>query len=186
MGVAVINPRDCLNNSSFPQPLPSSLPRMKVLTSHQTTNPKANRSSRSRPNTRPKRSSSRPHDDERPTRSTSAFMVKPQPHKPVMGQIKILKRGELLTDAQTPAPAPAPAPVVERADLLKTDLESMARMVPNPEPAPVEGLVGFYAGSSMFVASPPPSSVPLPAFFTKKAVSDATSDLRRILRLDLQ
>ncbi|KAE8664292.1 putative receptor-like protein kinase [Hibiscus syriacus] len=48
--------------------------------------------------------------------------------------------------------------------------------------------VSFYAGSA-FITSPPPSSVPMPAFFTKMAEvsvknNDATSDLRRILRLD--
>ncbi|XP_054819392.1 uncharacterized protein LOC129318572 [Prosopis cineraria] len=179
MGVAVIHPRDCLNNSSFPQPLPSSLPKMKVLTSHPAPNPKASRSGRGRPN-RPKRGPLRPHDDSQATRSTSASTIKPLLNNPVMGQVKILKRGELLTDA------PAPAPVVEQADQAKTDLGTMDGMISNRELSPVGGLAGFYAGSSMFMASPPPSSVPLPAFFSKKVVTDATSDLRRILRLDLQ
>lgn len=169
MGVAVLNPRDCLNNSSFPQSLPSSHPKIKVLTSPPTTNPKPNRSGRGRPNNRPKRSSLRPHDDSRPSRSITASTVKPQINQPVMGQVKILKRGELLTAAQSPSPAS----VVKQADRVKADLD----------PNPVEGRAGFYAGSSMFVASPPPSSVPLPAFFTKKSVSDPTSDLRRILGL---
>ncbi|KAI9117994.1 hypothetical protein K1719_010326 [Acacia pycnantha] len=170
MGVAVLNPRDCLNNSSFPQSLPSSLPKIKALTSPPTTNPKPNRSGRGRPNNRSKRSPLRPHDDSRPTRSASASAVEPQINQPVMGQVKILKRGELLTAAQSQSPAP----VVKQADRVKTDLG----------PNPVEGLAGFYAGSSMFVASPPPSSVPLPAFFTKKSISDPTNDLRRILELE--
>ncbi|KAH0675392.1 hypothetical protein KY285_023193 [Solanum tuberosum] len=44
----------------------------------------------------------------------------------------------------------------------------------------------FYAGSG-FSSSPPPSSLPVPAFFMKKREDnlDATSDLRRLLRLDL-
>ena len=41
----------------------------------------------------------------------------------------------------------------------------------------------IYAGSG-FVSSPPPSSVPVPAFLGKNGV--ATSDLRRLLRLDLE
>ncbi|XP_006356422.1 uncharacterized protein [Solanum tuberosum] len=44
----------------------------------------------------------------------------------------------------------------------------------------------FYAGWG-FSSSPPPSSLPVPAFFKKKSEDnlDATSDLRRLLRLDL-
>ncbi|XP_010472524.1 PREDICTED: uncharacterized protein LOC104752156, partial [Camelina sativa] len=47
----------------------------------------------------------------------------------------------------------------------------------------------FYAGP-VTSTSPPPSEVPLPAFFAKKSVSvfkptDATNDLIRILRLDI-
>lgn len=176
MGVAVLNPRDCLKNSSFPQ----SLPKIKVVTSPPAANPKPNRNSsgRGRPNNRPKRDLNRPLDDSRPARSTPASTVKPQLNQqPVMGQVKILKRGELLTAApKTPSPAsaPPPAPVVEQADPVKTDLASTSSN-------PVKGLAGFYAGSSMFVASPPPSSVPLPAFFTKKSINDPTMDLRRIL-----
>ena len=41
----------------------------------------------------------------------------------------------------------------------------------------------IYAGSA-FVASPPPSSVPVPAFLGKNGA--ATSDLRRLLGLDLE
>ncbi|MFS8010006.1 hypothetical protein Hanom_Chr14g01291911 [Helianthus anomalus] len=46
----------------------------------------------------------------------------------------------------------------------------------------------FFAGS-VFVDSPPPSSVPIPGFFTKNIVSgvkdDPTTQLRRILGLNL-
>ncbi|KAK6789083.1 hypothetical protein RDI58_012882 [Solanum bulbocastanum] len=44
----------------------------------------------------------------------------------------------------------------------------------------------FYAGWG-FSSSPPPSSLPVPAFFKKKSEDnlDATSDLRRLLRLNL-
>lgn len=85
-----------------------------------------------------------------------------------MGQVKILKRGEQLPET-TPDRQP---------ETVKVELRSME---------PVAEIVGgLYAGSSMVVASPPPSSVPLPFFVTKKivAVKDATSDLRKMLRLD--
>ncbi|MFS8005515.1 hypothetical protein Hanom_Chr13g01238231 [Helianthus anomalus] len=43
----------------------------------------------------------------------------------------------------------------------------------------------FFAGS-VFVDSPPPSSVPIPGFFTKNFVKDdPTTQLRRILGLNL-
>lgn len=174
MGVAILHPQDCLKNSS-------SLPKMKVLKSPPNANPKANRSNRNLPN-RSKRSPLRPHNESHPTRSPSSCTVRPQVNKPVMGQVKILKRGETLPDTAAPAPA---ADVFKKADRRKSDLGSTDRLGPNPELVPVDRVAGFYAGSSMFVASPPPSSVPLPAFFTKKTVTDATSDLRRILRLDL-
>ncbi|GKD85720.1 hypothetical protein Tco_1356874, partial [Tanacetum coccineum] len=48
--------------------------------------------------------------------------------------------------------------------------------------------IEFFAGSA-FVESPPPSSVPLPGFFTKNFVApiknDPTTELRRILGLSL-
>lgn len=83
-----------------------------------------------------------------------------------MGQVKILKRGEQLTKT-TPDREPESV-VVEKESPL------------------TEIVGGLYAGSSLFDVSPPPSSVPLPIFITKKiaAVSDATSDLRKMLRLD--
>ncbi|XP_020214006.1 uncharacterized protein LOC109798171 [Cajanus cajan] len=79
-----------------------------------------------------------------------------------MGQVKILKRGEQLTKT-----TPDPQPQMKAA-------------------GSTEKVEGLYAGYSLLVVSPSPSSVPLPAFITKKiaAVSDATTDLRKMLRLD--
>jgi hypothetical protein len=134
-----------------------------------------------------------------------------------MGQVKILKRGEdlsltmaaqnLFLAEQKPISAvqkPFSAepekknkggPVVQKRAY--PDLGSTDRLGPEPGSVPIQirlsdsknRVANFYAGSA-FVTSPPPSSLPLPAFFTKKSVvtlktDDATSDLRRILKLDM-
>ncbi|KAF2303759.1 hypothetical protein GH714_023324 [Hevea brasiliensis] len=150
MGVAVLNPRDCLQNPlSFRQDLISPLPRMKTPRK-----PNTNRPNRPQPN-RKKRSPS--------TSPSSRAVVYPQvaAKNLVMGQVKILKRGEQLAK-----------PTSEKIRLTEANKAN-----------------GFYAGSA-FITSPPPSSLPLPAFFMKKCVvgvknTDATSDLRRILGLSL-
>ncbi|KAI4376872.1 hypothetical protein MLD38_014581 [Melastoma candidum] len=104
-----------------------------------------------------------------------------------MGQVKILRRGDHLPGSTTPHPSgegllPLPAPQVEVVQI----------RLPFAGSSQSEQVTGFYAGSAAFVASPPPSSVPLPGFFAKRggegtglaACDSATSDLRRILRLD--
>ncbi len=111
----------------------------------------------------------------------------------VMGQVKILKRGEELTKT---TPVQAPEPVKKTAENRPDpDLGSTERLGPDPQSVPIQirltelkdRVAPFYAGSA-FITSPPPSSLPLPAFFTKKTVTvshgDATTDLRRILKLD--
>lgn len=89
----------------------------------------------------------------------------------VMGQVKILKRGEVLRPP---------------TDLI---MGSTERLGPEPETVQkqirVSDLEKLYAGSAVLLASPPPSSLPLPAFFSKKNRDTASSDLRRLLRLDL-
>ncbi|XVF89371.1 hypothetical protein PTKIN_Ptkin19aG0125000 [Pterospermum kingtungense] len=173
MGVAVLKPEDCLK-------LPYQMKQPK--------NPSVNpcRNHRRQPNRRKNASPPRP-----PT------VVAKAPTKTlVMGQVKILKRGE---DLKTIAPAKDVKLEKENVDV---DLGSTNRLGPDPKSVPTQIRLtesnnsttkafpaAFYAGSA-FITSPPPSSVPMPAFFTKKiGVSvkndDATSDLRRILRLDL-
>lgn len=89
----------------------------------------------------------------------------------VMGEVKILKRGEELRPP--------------------TDLVAGPTDRLGPEPETVQKQIRvtdskLYAGSAVFLASPPPSSLPVPAFFSKKNRDDkASSDLRRLLRLDL-
>ncbi|KAM7459546.1 hypothetical protein LguiA_036540 [Lonicera macranthoides] len=139
-----------------------------------------------------------------------------------MGQVKILKRGEPLTDAKerpsegeveligdmslessTEVKSPRdrasngertkPKPKVEKVgDLLKPTVEFIGdlalsttdRFGPDPNLLPKKiNIAELYAGSGFF-DSPPPSSLPLPAFFTKKCKADPTADLRRILGLN--
>lgn len=99
----------------------------------------------------------------------------------VMGQVKILKRGEKLGQTRNGFNNNK-----EDVDLV---LGSTDRLGPDPETVQQQIRVsefkvvdGVYAGSA-FVASPPPSSLPVPGFLGKMNGS-ATSDLRRLLRLD--
>ncbi|KAI4337274.1 hypothetical protein L6164_015710 [Bauhinia variegata] len=172
MGVAVLNPRDVLKNPSPQQALIFPPPKMKVLNPSANSIPKPNRNNRNRAKQSPLQLRNDLH------RTRPASTIKPQVNKPVMGHVKILKRGEQLLN--TPDRAPETVKVV----LEKPDMVTTVRLAPKPEQNPTEKVAGLYAGSSVFVASPPPSSVPLPAFLKTSAISDATSDLRRILRLD--
>ncbi|KAG5018593.1 hypothetical protein AAZX31_06G061800 [Glycine max] len=158
MGVAVLYPQDSLPHkpSTHYQTIIPHFPSM---------NPKSHRTSRNRK----KRPVPGPA---RPTTSSKSQVNNKPPQQLVMGQVKILKRGELLSQT-TPDPQPQTESVEKKTEtVVKKGLTST-----------VEGL---YAGYSMLVMSPPPSSVPLPAFITKKfaALSEATSDLREMLRLD--
>ncbi|KAJ1413144.1 hypothetical protein SESBI_19907 [Sesbania bispinosa] len=152
--VAVLHPQDCLKN----KPLTSHPPKMKLPNP----NPKPPRTTRTHSNHQKQiHKSDKTSQSNRPA-STSNQKPRSQVNKLVMGQVKILKRGEHLTKT---TPDREPEKTVEKNSLL---------------------VGGLYAGSSMYTVSPPPSSVPLPIFITKKvaAVSEATSDLRKMLRLD--
>ncbi|GLT76135.1 hypothetical protein SLA2020_478120 [Shorea laevis] len=178
MGVAVLNPEDCLKHPFSKQALISPPPAMK-----HPRNPTTNRTNRSPPR-RKKRS---------PNTSPPSRAVVDQrlPVKNlVMGQVKILKRGEELSKREE-----KPVKVEEKKG--DADLGTTNRLGPDPMLVPTQVRLteskdkcsAFYAGSA-FITSPPPSSVPLPAFFTKKCVvaakpDDATNDLRRILRLNV-
>lgn len=161
MGVAVLQPHDTLRNkpSNHYQTITSP---MKI--------PNPNSKPHRTPRNRKKRFDPSPQDV--PV-SVSGLARPNKPYvnnKPLLtGQVKILKRGQQLTETTPDLQPPRP------------QTETVSSPLPSTEK--VEGL---YAGYSMLVMSPPPSSVPLPAFITKKiaAVSDATSDLRKMLRLD--
>nr|XP_009805060.1 PREDICTED: uncharacterized protein LOC104250189 [Nicotiana sylvestris] len=177
-GVAVLQPQDVLKQRlsyrhSYVQPMRSRR--------NSNSNPLPNPN----PNPNPKNNNRRKRS---PQKNGSANLSSSPPAKNrpmVMGEVKILKRGEALTK---PVPLKddnrkVGGGVVEDLVLSTTD-----RLGPEPNMVPKQIRIGdFYAGSA-FVTSPPPSSLPVPAFFNKKkseSTDDATSDLRRLLRLDL-
>ncbi|XP_030512088.1 uncharacterized protein LOC115726380 [Rhodamnia argentea] len=182
MGVAVLHPQ----NHFVPDPL---FPRK-----HRLSQPPV------KPPTKAKPNSNRGHPNRRKKSPAKSLAASPPPAPPaknlVIGQVRILKRGEEIA-----APTTALEPKVE-TEARRTE-EGAGSVSPAPELAqartqkaesarvsPWSGrvLAGFYAGSA-FITSPPPSSVPMPAFFTRKTggldgFADPTSDLRRLLRLD--
>lgn len=205
MTVAVLNPQDCLIKDYRFSEQPLISPRRK---DSRNSNPNINNHRSNRVQQQPNRTKRSPpgsHRNNHQPSSRATTHKSPAKNNLVMGQVKILKRGEELTvTAAKTVPAElekkrevhtASAVVKKRAD---PDLGSTERLGPEPESVPVQirlsesknrAAANFYAGSA-FVTSPPPSSLPLPAFFTKKNVvavknDDATTDLRRILKLDL-
>nr|GMD44032.1 serine/arginine repetitive matrix-like protein [Ipomoea batatas] len=99
----------------------------------------------------------------------------------MVGQVRILKRGEGLGDT---APLKKIGEKVERVES-----ESVFGKQPETTPKKKFNIADFYAGSACD-SSPPPSSLPVPGFFKKKTIlvennDYATCDLRRLLRLDL-
>ncbi|XP_059659133.1 uncharacterized protein LOC132305517 [Cornus florida] len=168
-GLAVLQPQDCLRDRFSRETL--SYPHMKIRR-----NPNPTKS-----NSRRKRSPPR-LDNKQANKTTTAnnksrhTVVKDSPAKGlVMGQVKLLKRGEDLSKT-----------TVAKDETVDLALSSADRFGPEPETVLKQvRRTDFYAGSASIV-SPPPSSLPLPGFVTKTSVLDAATDLRRILRLDLQ
>uniref|UniRef100_A0A2P2MHB5 Uncharacterized protein MANES_09G184700 n=1 Tax=Rhizophora mucronata TaxID=61149 RepID=A0A2P2MHB5_RHIMU len=183
MGVAVLNPQDCLKNPLSSRQSLMSRPRRLD---------KANRSQSNRRKRSPN-----------PSPPSRANVTKPKPKPPlpknlVTGQVKILKRGEKPLqpsniDDMRLEEAPRAAEV-DKSDHPRP-LGSIRPLDRNPVSVPIQirlsgsnTINGFYAGSA-FITSPPPSSLPLPAFVTKKTVGinkndEATSNLYRILGLN--
>lgn len=170
-GVAVLQPQDVLKQKvSYRQPMRSR----RNSTSNPLPNPNPN------PNPKNNRRKRSPHKNGSPNLSTSPPTAK-NLHL-VMGEVKILKRGEVLTNKVVKENKFVTGDVVE--DLV---LSTKDRLGPEPDMVPKRMTIAdFYAGSA-FVSSPPPSSLPVPAFFKKRSEDnhDATSDLRRLLRLNL-
>lgn len=157
--IAVLHPQDCIKDH---------LPRRRPLISPPMNNPHANPNP-TRSNRR-KRSPEKKNNNSKPRNATAHdFPVKTL----VMGQVKILKRGE-----ETTAPSKNPASEKKVGGLGGSGMKAKQTRIGD-----------FYAGSAVMITSPPPSSLPLPGFFTKKNVlridNDASADLRRLLRLDL-
>ncbi|XAR71021.1 hypothetical protein NMG60_11028101 [Bertholletia excelsa] len=196
-GVAVLQPQDCLRDR-----LPG---RQTLIHSSMKQRRNANPVSGSNPNSnstrcsRRKRSPEKKKNSNNSSRSKSAIADKVQSKNLVMGQVKILKRGEELSamkdrieEKRGEELSAMTDPIEEKKldDVVNSDdllLSATDRIGPEPEMVPI-GL-DFYAGSAV-ISSPPPSSVPLPAFFTRRSGSGtnndfATLDLRRLLRLQL-
>ncbi|CAN1328132.1 hypothetical protein LINPERPRIM_LOCUS34351 [Linum perenne] len=174
MATAILPPRDCLQGRFRRE----TLSHARRIDGDLIANPNPN-SANSR---RRKRS---------PTGNRNQSRSQSQPLNFVMGEVKILKRGELLDSVEKKTTTQKGKKKEEKvvADL---GLGSTDRLGPEPETVQkeirvqefnsnkvVEGMV--YAGSAFFT-SPPPSSLPVPAFLGK---DDATAGLRRLLGLNL-
>ncbi|XP_068312489.1 uncharacterized protein [Pyrus communis] len=190
MAVEVLSPKDCLKYS---------LSRQSVTNFNRNPNPSClGRPSRPQPDGKNRRPN-RPNNLPRPVQKF------PVPQNLVMGQVKILKRGEEIPKT-APAPplqkqnfkpqVPAPPPQKQNPKPQAPDLGNTNRMGPEPKRVPKlskqadrNRTARFYAGSSSCIASPPPSSLPLPSFFAKKGVATntdaAASELLKLLRLNL-
>ncbi|CAN1328134.1 hypothetical protein LINPERPRIM_LOCUS34351 [Linum perenne] len=178
MATAILPPRDCLQGRFRRE----TLSHARRIDGDLIANPNPN-SANSR---RRKRS---PTGNRNQSRSQSQPLVAKLPgNNFVMGEVKILKRGELLDSVEKKTTTQKKEEKVV-ADL---GLGSTDRLGPEPETVQkeirvqefnsnkvVEGMV--YAGSAFFT-SPPPSSLPVPAFLGK---DDATAGLRRLLGLNL-
>ncbi|GAB2289129.1 hypothetical protein Dimus_023431 [Dionaea muscipula] len=114
--------------------------------------------------------------------SSSSPLVEKFPSKGlVIGQVKILKRGEGLDLPTTTTTLPNTMKETDDGDgelvLCSTD-----RLGPDPEVVQkVVRLSDPYAGSTVFFSSPPPSSLPFPAALVRSGA--ATIDLRRMLKI---
>ncbi|XP_010265698.1 PREDICTED: uncharacterized protein LOC104603375 [Nelumbo nucifera] len=184
MGTAVLRSQDCLRSRFPPQTLgsPPIRPRR---------NPNANSNPNAMRSGRRKRTPSGFQEKESGSNRCRSSVTKLPTKNLVMGQVTILKRGEELKSVTTCDD--------EKQAKIKIDIDSALcsteRLGPEPEMVPKQirltdskVVEGVFAGSA-FLASPPPSSLPFPAFFTKKGVPNknevATIDLRQLLRLDL-
>ncbi|KAJ8617577.1 hypothetical protein MRB53_013763 [Persea americana] len=142
-------------------------------------------------------------------KDTGPMVVKlPSATNLVMGQVKILKRGEEL-DPSSPSKDLQSDPLkdssksercLDSADICDDGDDDLAlcstgRLGPDPDlaPKPIRLSVdaAIYAGSAFASSSPSPSSLPFPAFCKNvcspsRGVHDgATNDLRRLLGLDV-
>ncbi|XP_004508390.1 uncharacterized protein [Cicer arietinum] len=196
MGTAILRSHDCLQGRFLPND-DLSIPSSKIR-SRKNSNPNPNCKSYVNQNRRRKRSPVAPaqanfNDRRRSGDRTETLSNGVAAVNLLMGQVKILKRGEKLSsenihDGKLVVPVEDCKVMTMELDHPDLLLGSTDRFGPDPITVQKQVRVsdskdGIYAGSA-FVASPPPSSVPVPGFLGKNGV--ATSDLRRILRLDLE
>ncbi|KAM3714261.1 hypothetical protein ACJW31_01G318800 [Castanea mollissima] len=196
MGTEILRSHDCLQDRFRKEALTLTL--TPTLKTHRNANPNPNgANSRRRKRSPMKIQSSK-------DRSDRSMVTKSPSQNLVMGEVKILKRGEALTQPKTTktktktdfgltlagADNRKPKSKSKGGDVEVSDLGlgSTDRLGPDPETvqkqirvAEFNAVDGIYAGSA-FVTSPPPSSLPVPGFLGKNG--PATSDLRRLLGLD--
>ncbi|PIA45688.1 hypothetical protein AQUCO_01600132v1 [Aquilegia coerulea] len=194
MATAILRSQDCLRDR-FPRETLASFPSSSSSSSFQ---PKHGRNPNriARSGGRRKRSPSDSESD-RSTTSSSSMVVKLPAKKLVMGQVKILKRGEEIDNnikKEEQSRSVVETKVVKIAEKSKlkevSDVFSNNRLGPEPEMIPKEIRLAdlksvnseIFAGSA-FVSSPSPNSLPIPSSFTKQVI--ATKDLRRILGINL-
>ncbi|CAJ1944752.1 unnamed protein product [Sphenostylis stenocarpa] len=173
MGTAILRSHDCLQGRFPNEAFAIATSR---VASRRNSNPTHNHTftSSAHQKNRRKRSPVTDRDRRRSDRS---------PANLVMGQVKILKRGEKLILQNN-----HPEVRSKREMGLDLLLGSTDRLGPDPLIVREQIRVsdpnnGVYAGSA-FVSSPHPSSVPVPGFVGRNGA--ATSDLRRLLRLDME
>ncbi|KAM1173206.1 hypothetical protein FF1_025965 [Malus domestica] len=206
MVTAILRSQDCLRGRFRHEALTLTLsPRSGSRRSPNFSNPNPNSAPNHGPaanvhqSRRRKRSpiavQSNQHDRPRDRCADRSVVAKAPVKNLVTGQVKILRRGEVLnpekgnrglrvvaSDDCKPKANKENDPdlVLGSTDRLGPDPETMQKQI---KAAEFKVMDAIYAGSSAFYASPPPSSVPLPAFLGRNGT--ATSDLRRLLRLDL-
>lgn len=178
MGVVVLNPKDCLQYPliSSPPKKPSRNPNLKG------SNPTRAQQQRNRSNIRGNTSRSK-----NASPSIQSPVEKPPTPGLVMGQVKILKRGEEFAETSSNT-TNRPSIKVDTADKeRKKSGVSIKGSVDNTGPDS-----RYFAGSFVCVPSPPPSSVPMPGFFAKMSTKsvplgndEATNALSKLLGLDL-
>lgn len=160
MAVQVLSPHDCLKNPSSRQALFSPLMKYQPKpTPNPNPNPNPNRAIHAHPDRRKQQMPSRSINiNSLPARS--AVQKIPVVKNQLIGQVKILKRGEELTKPAAPH-QPSYTPKENRSS-----------------PQKVQDL-RYYAGSVTCIASPPPSSLPLPSFLAKNRVVSNTEEASR-------
>ncbi|RVX05154.1 hypothetical protein CK203_020170 [Vitis vinifera] len=170
MATVVLRSQDCLRDRFHPETLTYS-PLLKS---------RPNPNSNPNPNgTRARRRKRSPlgfqdNGNDRVPDRYGSMVVKSPARNLVMGQVTILKRGEALSLPKNRGLGNDRKGRARREADLDLMLGSTDRLGPEPEMVQKEIRVseskvvdGLYAGSAFF-SSPPPSSLPLPLFFTKK------------------
>lgn len=103
----------------------------------------------------------------------------------IMEKVKILKRGQVLADVTTSLDDSL---VIKKEENSEIAAKTVTKDLVVPTSKTASKQMDIYAGTG-FIFSPPPSSLPLPAFCKKKSLDSKSNnfsgDFRRLLRLDL-